>query len=290
MKSRVLLVDDSPSALLALRKIVSSHPELVVVGEAKTRAEALSLSQELLQDLITMDVYLGGHDGGEVASAILRSVPTRVVMVTGLDQAKAEIEFRAFAVGEMDVLRNPSMAADQFFEHQRGRFLAALVGLSKVKVVTRRPHPSASTEPSSGIRLGAKLDLQLFVLGSSTGGPPLLFNLLKSLPRPFPAPIVIVQHIEPAFAEPFADWLNNTGHVCSVVRGVVEPEAGRVYVAPGNAHLRMNASGLLVESPGEVRGFQLPSIDEFLESLASHRVHRVFACLLTGMGSDGAEG
>lgn len=288
MKRRILLVDDSPSALLALRRLIESDPRLEVVGEARTRADALTLARELKPDLITMDVYLGGHDGVEVAKEILRAHSTRIVMVTGLDQSLAEIAFRALAVGALDVLSKPAPAGDPASDHRRRRFLAALFALSQIHVVTRRP-VSAVPGLSPGL-FRPKKDLALLALGASTGGPPVLAEVLKALPKPFFAPIVVVQHIEPDYVDAFADWLATTGHPTSIVGDPIIPEAGHLYVAPARAHARLDAKGLLRATPGEARHFQIPSIDVFFESLAEHPVARTFAVVLSGMGSDGAEG
>ncbi len=288
MKSRVLLVDDSPSALFGLRQLLDAEPHLLVVGEARTRAEALALAEELRPDLVTMDVYLGGHDGVEVARSLLRAVSTRVVMVTGLDKERAEIAFRALAVGALDVLGKPSFAKDSTSDRGRRRFVSAIGALSRVKIVTRRP-----LDQRTAIDLDEVLPKKaaaLLALGASTGGPPVLQRILARLPQPFPVPIVIVQHIEPSHVQPFAEWLAQSGHPTKVVHGATHPAPGHVYLAPGNFHLRLSRGGLLQLSPGEPRQFQIPSIDVLFESIAEHDVAQTFAALLTGMGSDGAEG
>lgn len=285
MTSRILLVDDSPTALLGLRRLMSTDARLKVVGEARTRDEAIALARDLRPDLVTMDVYLGGHDGVEVAQAILKSVQTRVAMVTGLDQSRAEIAFRALAVGALDVLSKPSLADDSTAEHRRKRFLSAIVALSQVQVVGRRPELPASAETSawSGRRTA------IMALGASTGGPPVLFEILSTLSKPFPVPIVIVQHIEASYTGAFAEWIACAGHPTTIVEGMTEPRPGQIYIAPGDAHIRLSPSGLLKAFRGEAVNFQIPSIDVLFESLTSRDTSRTFAALLSGMGSDGAE-
>ncbi len=286
MKSRVLIVDDSPTSLLALRRLLSTDPNLEVVGEARTGAEALHLAKELQPDLVTMDVYLGGNDGVDVARSILTSVSTRVVMVTGLDPSRADLAFRALSVGALDVLGKPSACDDEPGRHQCRRFLAAIVAFSRVKIVTRRPLQASEARPAQGTVTGEPL----LALGASTGGPAVLHRILSALPRPYPVPIVIVQHIETGHVQAFADWLGTSGHDTRVASLAVEPQPGVVYVAPGDRHLRYTASNLIAPTHGEARGFQLPSIDEFFESLARVDARRIFAAILTGMGDDGAEG
>lgn len=289
MKRRILLVDDSPSALLGLRRLLSSDPRLEVVGQATTRNEALALAQELKPDLVTMDVYLGGQDGVDVAREILRSVSTRIAMVTGLDQSLAQIAFRALAVGALDVLSKPATPTDPASLHRCKRFVSAIFALSEIQVVTRRPNEPAQSASIPKL-FQPKNEAALFALGASTGGPPVLSEILHALPRPFPAPIVIVQHIEPSYVGAFAEWITQSGHPASVIDGPTMPRPGHVYIAPGRAHASLTGSGLLKAQPGEPRNFHLPSIDVFFESLAEHAVTKTFAVLLSGMGSDGAAG
>jgi two-component system chemotaxis response regulator CheB len=289
VKSKILLVDDSPTALFALEKIFEESPKLEVVGRARTRAEALSLAQELRPDLVTMDVYLGGQDGIDVARAILALIPTRVVMVTGLDSSRADLAFRALNAGALDVLEKPSIAADSGACHKRRRFLAAVQALAEVRIITQRPRREEHALPplsTSVMRSGPAA----LVLGASTGGPPVLHRILQQLPSPFPVPIFIVQHIESGYVQAFADWLTTSGHQTVVAERSVEPAPGVVYLAPSDQHLRMGPTGVLTPRAGAARRFQLPSIDELFESLVSGRPERVFAALLTGMGDDGAEG
>jgi two-component system chemotaxis response regulator CheB len=136
----------------------------------------------------------------------------------------------------------------------------------------------------------APVQSPLVALGASTGGPSVLFRLLKALPAPFPAPIVIVQHIEAGFGGSFAEWLASTGHAVELVTTPTRARPGRVFIAPDDAHLRISRDDLLTPVAGAPRAFQRPSIDELFESIALVRGRSTFAALLTGMGEDGAAG
>jgi two-component system chemotaxis response regulator CheB len=283
--TRVLLVDDSPSARLALRRLLTEEG-FDVVGEASSADEALRLADRLRPDLVTMDVLLSGQDGVDVTRGILAKHRCRVVIVTGLDPARANLAFRAVAAGALDVLAKPSFSDHEQSARQRLRFIGALRALSTVDLVGRHARPTSGfVAPSSEPELD-----RLVALGASTGGPAVLAQILAGLPRPFPAPLLIVQHIDVGYDRSLADWLSATGHDCRVVERATEPESGRVYLAPGSAHLTVSEGGLLVLSPGPARRFQLPSVDVLFESLAKAPVRRIFAGLLTGMGDDGAEG
>ncbi len=285
MKTRVVLVDDSASALAALRQMLERSGAFDIVGEARTGQGALELVEATRPDLVTMDVYLDGQDGVQAARAILERVPSRVVLVTALDPGRADLARRALVAGALDVLRKP----DTTSEHERRRFLAALTALAQVGLVgtTRRPLPSSSP-PSSRATPG--LPNALVAFGASTGGPAVLARLLAALPRPFAAPVVVVQHMAAAYTPGFAEWLVAAGHPVVLVERSLRPEAGVVYVAAGGTHLQLDAAGTLVPKLGAPRNFQLPSVDELFESLARVCPRQTFAALLTGMGDDGAKG
>jgi len=282
--TRVLLVDDSASARLALRRLLAEDG-FDVVGEASTGDEALRLAAQLRPDLVTMDVFLAGQDGVEVTRGILAKHRCRVVIVTGLDPSRANLAFRAMAAGALDVLCKPSFSNHEHSARQRQRFVGALKTLATVDLVGRRTAQSGFIAPTADHELH-----RIVALGASTGGPAVLAQILAGLPRPFPVPVLIVQHIDVGYDRGLADWLSTTGHDCRVVETTTEPEAGRVYLASGSAHMTMAESGRLVPVAGPPRRFQLPSVDVLFESLAKARAHRLFAALLTGMGDDGAEG
>lgn len=290
MKKRVLIVDDSPSARLALRRLLEDSNAFEVVGEARNKAGAVELAVSLHPDLVTMDLYLAGDDGLSATREIMASAPTAVVVVTGLDARRANLAFRATEVGALDVLEKPSNLANEQTEHQRRRFVSALIALSRIPLLGL--HRRALTPlPDPKLPLRAAPDQPpLVALGASTGGPSVLFRILKALKAPFPAPIVIVQHIEIGFGASFAEWLASTGHEVELVTAPTRARGGRVFVAPDDAHLRISRDDLLTPVASAPRGFQRPSIDELFESIALVRSRGTFAALLTGMGEDGAAG
>lgn len=283
--TRVILVDDSPSARLALRRLLTEEG-FDVVGEASTGQTALHLIEEHRPDLVTMDVLLAGQDGVEITRRILAAHRCRVVIVTGLDPSRANLAFRAVAAGALDVLAKPSFSDHEQGAHQRSRFTSALKALASVDLVgNRQILHSGFVAPET-----ESLVDRLVALGASTGGPAVLAQILAGLPRPFPAPILVVQHIDVGYDRSLADWLSQTGHDCRVVDDSTTPESGRVYVAPGSAHLVVSEMGRLQLSAEPPRRFQQPSIDVLFESLVRAPIRRIFAAVLSGMGDDGAEG
>ena len=133
-------------------------------------------------------------------------------------------------------------------------------------------------------------DSALMVVGASTGGPQAVCRLLSSLPSPFSLPITLVQHIETGFDKGYADWLaEESGHRVLLAREGLAPEAGVVHVAPTDLHLRLSRAGYLLDDGPKVLN-QKPSVDVLFRSAAELHGPRVLGILLTGMGTDGAEG
>ncbi len=139
--------------------------------------------------------------------------------------------------------------------------------------------------------MSAASPTRLLIIGSSTGAPPVLHELLSLLPAPFPMPIVIAHHILAGFEHGLVDWLSATGHPIALVREVLPLRDGRVYLAPGDRNIEIAGGELPLVKPRPAKPAQLiPSVDQLMLTAAAAFGDRVIACLLTGMGSDGAQG
>ncbi|MDH5490898.1 MAG: response regulator [Myxococcales bacterium] len=290
----VLIVDDSPTARMALRRAIEgADSDLRVVGEASDGLTALREAHRLRPDLITMDVHLGHDDGVNFTTTIMAVSPTRVVIVTGVDPKSPELTFRSLGAGALDVLAKLPGPATPTYERERARFVRTLRTLADVPVVRRRSgtirpdlgHRPPSVHPAPGFHI------ERVLIGASTGGPPLLSDLLKGIPAPLGAPLVIVQHISEGFGRGFASWLaESTGHPAIYCDGPEKLRPGTIYIAPDDRHLRLVRGDAIRPFDGPLRRFQRPSIDELFESAISIRPSGTLAILLTGMGSDGAQG
>ncbi|MDF1564382.1 MAG: chemotaxis protein CheB [Deltaproteobacteria bacterium] len=313
MPRSVLIVDDSPTARLALKRALEGS-ELQVVGAVATGGEALESVERLRPDIVTMDLFLGKDDGVEVTRSIMERCPTPILVVTSADTSDAELSFRIVGAGALDVFPKLPGAGHAEYERQRRQLIRRLQLLSEVPVVTRhrreererrhrRAPPAApvpreprglgerSEAPTLGLRVGPHPNARLIVIGASTGGPPELERLLSRLPAPYPLPIVLVQHISEGFAGPLADWLStSTGHRVVVAERSLFPEPGLVILAPDDRHLVLTSSGRLQPTSEEVPGHNRPSIDHFFSSVAATQPGGTLGILLTGMGRDGARG
>jgi two-component system chemotaxis response regulator CheB len=299
---RVLVVDDSLTVRKRLVEVLDGDPELTVVGEAADGQRAIELCEALRPDVVTLDMMMPVMTGLAATEHIMAYCPTPIIVVSAsTNRGELFRTYEALAAGAVDVLDKPSggEAADDGWE-TRLRSMVKMV--SRIKVIT---HPRARLSPrsrssSSGSVLSpraipaidsARYDLA--VIGASTGGPNALIEVLRHLPATFPLPVLLVIHIGAPFGASFAEWLD--GHsrlrVSTAVDGepLPAPGAARVVMAPPDKHLVLRGGRLYLTDEPERHSCR-PSVDSLFESVAREMGGRTVACLLTGMGRDGAVG
>lgn len=279
---KLLIVDDSRAAAAMLSRVLSPFS---VVGTAGTGAEALRLCAETRPDVITMDINLPDTDGLTLTRRILghRRVPI-IVVSTVVSPDNQQIVFEALRAGAYDVV-----AKARFFDgagaHGEAERLVRLVRSAAFGAAAGRQAAVAAREPVSvaGRR-------SVVAMGVSTGGPPLLHDVFRALPAAFPAPILVAQHMARGFMEGLAHWLDGQTslNVRTASHGEV-PAAGAVYLPPSGFHLEVAQGGMLLLAAAGAEG-HCPSVNRLFESVA--RVHgpAAICLLLSGMGSDGADG
>ena len=285
---RALIVDDSVTARVALKVALAGDPAVLVVGEAETGDEALRLAHRLKPDIVLMDVYLRGQNGLDVAAELMSASPCPILAVTAANPSDPALVFRGMDVGVLDICLKPPAPTSPGYEDARRRLTRLVKVLAEVPVVTRPARTSSSpTPPPRAAEPGVP---GLVLLGASTGGPPALREILSLLPSPFPLPVVVVQHLTAGFGPGFVAWLSEaSGHAVSLVQRPETLAPGRVYVAADDRHARVSAQAVLPDD-APPRRYQRPSVDVLFTSAAEAFRGPVAAALLTGMGSDGAEG
>ncbi len=287
--TRVLIADDSPTARMLMRAIFSTEPGLQVVGEAANGSEAVELVQRLKPDIVVMDVHMPVLDGIEATKEIMAQAPTPIVIVSAVTQRDVDLSLSATQAGALIALPKPDSPTSERFPEQRAELIAMVRAMAQVKVVRRwspertaRPQPSRS-RPSRRIRVIA--------IAASTGGPAALRALLSGLPAGFPAPIVVVQHIARDFTAGFARWLGGGMPLpVTLAEADARLHPGVVYIAPDNAHIGVTADARVVLSHAPpIDGFR-PSATFLFSSLVNSFGGGAVGVILTGMGSDGADG
>ncbi|MDG0809511.1 protein-glutamate methylesterase/protein-glutamine glutaminase [Cohnella rhizosphaerae] len=299
---RVLVVDDSIFMRKLIKRLLEEDPELSVPGVATNGAEAVRMTQELVPDVVTMDVEMPGMNGLDAVSAIMRSRPVPIVMLSSQTQEGAAATIDALRRGAVDFVGKPSGSTSFDLYKVRTELVAKVKAASKTRK-TALKLPSAAVNPAPrGAAAGAVREDapgfrsfgQIVAIGTSTGGPRALDAVLTALPPDFRCPVLVVQHMPPRFTKSLAERLNA---ICEVRVSEAEDgeslRGGRVYIAPGDKHLTIAEKGgayvvKLTEEP--LRSGHRPSVDVLFESVARlSRLKRHYV-IMTGMGQDGAKG
>ncbi len=291
---RVLVVDDSATVRARLVEILGGAADFTVVGEASDGQGAVDLTAALRPDVVTLDLALPEMNGLAATEQIMAHHPTPILIVSAsFNRGELFDTYEALAAGAVDVLEKPGDGDDDWEQ----RFLSAVRMVAKIRVIT---HPRARlagygrgtvrTIPPPAV--GASRRPELIALGASTGGPAALADVIAAIPHGVLTPIVVVLHIGAPFAIAFADWLSErTARRMRVVADgdLIEAQTGQLWFAPPDRHLVIEGHRLRLHS-GPERHHCRPSIDVLFESIATSYADRAVACLLTGMGRDGAAG
>jgi two-component system chemotaxis response regulator CheB len=294
---RVLVVDDSPVARAVLRQILDSEEGIEVVGVARNGWEAVQMAERLHPDVITMDVRMPRMDGHEATQQIMAYNPTPILVITAsLAKQDVDFSFRMLEAGALDIFEKPAGGDPDALRVRASALVERVRLLSRVRVIThlrgRRhrkkpaPLPPMTLTPAP---VPLEAPKRLVVIGASTGGPRALQRILSALPGGFPAPILVIQHVASGFTRGLAEWLGGeTALEVTLAQDGEGLEAGRVYIAPESHQMLPDRRVVrLVDTPQTTT---MPSVDVTMQAVARKFRERSVGVLLTGMGSDGAEG
>ena len=291
---RVLVVDDSVVTRRVLTDVLSSDPDIEVVGTAPNGSIALSKVSQLNPDLVTLDIEMPDMSGLEVLCELRRRYRTLpIVMFSSLTQRAGEMTLQALSLGASDYVTKPSQVGslEAAVQHVRAELVPRIHALC----LKTAPGPDAaqwSRRPSPGS--AGSTPIGIVAVGASTGGPNALSTLFAGVPSTFPVPVVIVQHMPPLFTKLLADRLSASCPLTfSEAREGELLEPGRVWLAPGDTHMRVvsGAAGARIAlDQGPPENSCRPSVDVLLRSVAGVYGPATLAIILTGMGQDGLRG
>jgi two-component system, chemotaxis family, protein-glutamate methylesterase/glutaminase len=273
----ILIVDDSALIRNILKSLFAGEKDFVVIGEATNGEQGIALVKSLHPDLVLMDINMPVMDGLEATRRIIAEHPVPICIFS--NEVDSDLTVKALGSGALDAIHKPDI--DKMNEPAfLTAFLERLRGLAKA-------HPRQIRD--SG-RPPAARGYQAVVVGASTGGPLALKELLSRIPPDFPLGIALVQHIEDRFDRSFADWLNTqTALSVGLAKGGESFIPGTVWVAPAGSHLIVR-NGVLDLDDGPKVVNQKPAVDRLFETAAAWFGKELISVLLTGMGTDGAEG
>ncbi len=294
---RVLVVEDSLTMRRRLCEVLDSDSQIQVVGEAEDGKRAIELCLELKPDIVTLDMMLPVMSGLAATEYIMAHCPTPILIVSAsTNRGELFKTYDALAAGAVDALDKP--LGDEADDEWARRIVSAVKLVARIKVIT---HPRARLGALGRAPASRPVPLSLAVasrqcrvvgVGASTGGPGAIVDVLRAVPSGFPFPILLVLHIGEPFGSAFAEWLDGqTPHRVSYACDgqPVTHAGGRVVMAPPDQHLEVRGGRLWLTS-GPERHSCRPSVDVLFESMAREYGTASAACLLTGMGKDGAAG
>lgn len=292
---RVLVVDDSALVRQILSNGLSLDPNIIVVGTAADPYIARDKIVQLKPDVLTLDVEMPRMDGVEFLRKLMPQFPIPIVMVSSLTQKGKQITMEALEAGAVDFVTKPTTNVAQglnamLMELRAKVKIASTANVShwKNRPISRRSTPSTAVNHA----LDESTD-KVIVIGASTGGTEAIKKVITKFPSNSPG-VVIVQHMPPGFTKMFSERLNQ---LCSME--VKEAETGdrirqgRILVAPGAMQMEIVRSGGIYQVKcyaGEKVSGHCPSVDVIMNSAAKHVGRNAVGVMLTGMGSDGAEG
>lgn len=296
---RILVADDSITVRKRIVDVLTALPDFEVVAEAADGREAIEACQRLRPDAVTLDMMMPVMTGLAATEYIMAYCPTPILVVSSsFNRGELFKTYDALAAGALDVLEKPAGdGTDAAWERQ---LAATLRLIARIKVIT---HPRGrlahlgngrqTTRPALDSISDARPGCELVAVGASTGGPGAVVDILRQLPANFSLPLLVVIHISRAFGDGFAEWLNGLSPFPVAFARDNEPlpapGSTRVVLAPPDQHLVVREGRLrLTEEPE--RHSCRPSVDTLFESVARELGPRAAACLLTGMGRDGAVG
>lgn len=284
---KIAIVNDVVLIGEALRRMIAQNGEHQVIWVARDGEQALQFCRQARPDLILMDLLMPGMDGVETTRRIMQETPCAILLVTASPEDTTGLVFRALGAGALDVTATPVITGKPGTDSALlakirtiGKLIAAETTSSARAVPMERTLPDAHIEPRT-----------LVAIGSSTGGPVALAQILGRWNPPEDCSLVIVQHIDENFTDSFAKWLGEqVKRPITVIEPQMRLERGRIYMAKTNDHLVMDSSHKLNYSAHPRDYPYRPSVDVFFRCVARHWQGPAIGILLTGMGRDGAQG
>ncbi len=307
---RVMLVDDSAVIRGLFSRFLEEDPEITVVVSASNGKMALDSLAKHDVEIIVLDIEMPVMDGMTALPLLIQAQPgVQILMASTLTRKNAEVSLRAMANGAADYVSKPSSTSEI---HSTDTFKRELTGKIKALVAAARggrrapratasargapaKAPAVTTAPADfSLRRSPKQKPEVIAIGSSTGGPPALLNLLRSLGGRVEQPILITQHMPPTFTSLLAEHIGRaSGIPCSEAKDGEAVLPGHIYIAPGDYHMlvEQDEHGKVIrinQAPAE--NFCRPAVDPMLRSMAEIYGSRMMVVMLTGMGSDGKLG
>ena len=295
MSIRVLVVDDSAFMRKLISEIINAEPDMEVVATARNGQDALTKLSRLEVDVITLDVEMPVMDGLETLRQIMSTKPLPVVMLSSVTKQGSDTTVRALSLGAVDFIPKPSGSISLDLELVSQEIVdkvrtAATARIGKVER-TWTPPRSIHMRPPVLQSTTQEASSKIVIIGSSTGGPKAIEEVLAQIPPDLPAGVLVVQHMPKDFTRSFAERLNSLFPLTiKEAENGDRIEDGKVLIAPGDYHMIVGSDRCVYLNQEERVMFLRPSIDVTMLSLPNVFGRQILGVVLTGMGRDGAKG
>ncbi|PID00179.1 MULTISPECIES: chemotaxis response regulator protein-glutamate methylesterase [unclassified Sporosarcina] len=318
-KKRILVVDDSAFMRKLISDMLNKHPMMEVIGIARNGKDAVEKVRDLQPDVLTMDIEMPVMNGLEALKFIMDQMPVPVVILSSTTKHNTENAVLAIEYGAVDVIAKPGGAISLNLHEIEKEIVEKVFAASNVVIQTltrqitmtqkryttttsnqnqANESRSASIFPIQTVSIPKKKTLiakKFVIIGTSTGGPRALQEVITRFPAEFQYPILIVQHMPPGFTKSLAERLNGLSEI--VVKEAEHGELienGTAYIAPGGLHLKFEKSRtgyqIVLDGDEAPRSGHRPAVNVLLESAATHKELEYVTAIMTGMGYDGKEG
>lgn len=301
-KINVLIIDDSAFMRILIADILRSDSNIVVVDTARNGKEGLEKAIRLRPDIITLDVEMPVMNGLETLAELMKMKPVpKVIMLSGLTHEGGEATIKALELGALDFVSKPTASIVEFdTEHLRDELIDKVISISKSKMTDYKRVKAKEEQFLTRKKIFTENDTNgylkhIVAIGTSTGGPKALQEVLTKLPEDIPAAVLVVQHMPPGFTKSLSERLNSLSRI-----NIKEAEDGDVltpgwaYIAPGDYHMlikkiRNDEYVISINKESPVTGHR-PSVNVMMKSVAESGHKNIIAVIMTGMGNDGSEG
>lgn len=290
-KVRVLLADDSEVTRMFLVHLLESDSQICVIGAVVDGQAAVDFITRDKPDVVLMDIHMPRMDGFEATRRIMETNAVPIIICSATSNIKdVIISFRAMEAGAVACVEKPLGCEHSEFEAKAALLLETVKLMAEVKVVQRSPRARLQSWTRKPPEEASDYEpIHLIGIGASTGGPPVLQKILAELPKDFPLPMLVVQHIAPGFLAGMIEWLNQSSslQVQAASFGVI-PQPCHVYLAPDDFHMGIGEDNRVILTRDGPEGYLRPAVSFLFRSLAEVCGPRAVGVLLTGMGKDGA--
>ena len=290
---RVLVVDDSAYVRKVVAQMLSRSPFLEVVATARDGREALAVAAEQMPDVITCDLNMPEMDGVAFVTEQMARRPVPILIMSVANRAGEQV-LAALEAGAVDFVHKPTALANEQLMEIAAELIQKVKAAASAPMQARRVMSTASPATLARRGPGAAGNVDIVVLGISTGGPQGLKQVIPRLPADFPVPILIVLHMPVGYTELYASKLDQISALTvSEARQGEEMMSGHVLLAPAGRHLSLHRDGAALRAHLDLRPLDLahrPAVDVLFQSAAEVCGGRTLGVVMTGMGADGRDG